>query len=699
MDRTQSTLGPDSTVGNIVNHYTYPRSALAGIDQDQATLKDLESGSPSLELARMRTAEDDPFQMQTEGSRYNTKTRSFSDPRRASRMESPPSFAYDRPYQLQGVPSPPARPLPPLLTKYSQMAREDSAFPDVPSSDQTYGSTGQLLQLTPQATNILGSGLGDKNSWVTNAQAQQRRLRATPWTDAYDEDDEKEENMLPFATRSGPGSSAGHTPTFARAYSELQARGKAPASAAFTAPFTMPRSSSYYPEDDNSVWESVHSESRVNLNESSTRPSYESYANTSVCDENNRLSLPPAMPSAGSVTGASHDTMPALDPRVVRSGWESTKSDEVSAQNILEAKYMKDSIPGSKSPTPMRGREGDYFENMRELERIRTSNPSAMSRAVTSVAEKISKLSPNKPDAVYTPQSSFSKAARIGVNRQAHQSASSDRQGLVSCSGSPYMRGGLNFNGSSNTFQTIQDGSPSLAGSSVHNFSPLSPPPVTPPAVAMLRDRAATSSTRAGRYTPQTPVTEDIEMRRLRRPGPVSRVAMSSQTELQPLQLVDSTMAGVTGRLTDEELGRAEPGWTTQPDYSDDGALMRYRNRLTQQFGFHPDPPAQRSHAPTTTERQSLLMRPAEARNLGMQSIQKKLTRPWFIACCLCPVTALAFGFGCFDWKIRKMTHGAIVEMSPESKNFAQTTGFFLSFVAYAIVALAVTMSVVGQAS
>ena len=712
LNRTQNTLEQDSTVGNIVNHYNYARAPLAQVDDDEVTLGDMLSRSPSLEFTRVRNV--DPFQGPVDGSHYNTETGSFVDPRRASRMESPPSFAYGRPRPASRMSGPPSMPAPPPPIAHAQSGmqyRNFSAYADLPSTDHTYGNTGQLLQLTPREagrapnagpTFASSPGLeirGDQDLRRTRSHAYPRDAHGVPLSPVYYDDEDKENTTPPGTSGLEEGSSAGHTPILPQTWSVLQSRNRGPATANRAAPLAMPRSSSYYPDDDGSVWEdsSQASGSRANLAEPDPRPSQESYADTSICGSSHRLSLPPPPPpntpnattmseslyAKFSGRAAGHSRVPV--PQNVRPDWRKVaETDEKLARKILEDKILEDTILGKTGiMTPRRNRD-NYTADMKELERLRKNNPSAVEKAVTSVAQKLGKLSPLKP--AYTPQSSFSKTALLGSNKKAHDFASSDTQGLLSYRGSPYMRGALQFSDTAGTFQTARDTLSTVAGGSVKGYSPLSPTPVTPPAMALVRDRAPTSSTRASakNATPETPVPESIEMKCFRnKKKQVSRVAMSSQTELQPLQLVEST-ATATGRLTDAQLQDAEP------DFSRNGPLAAARNthRIVRPTSFVIQ------QADGSAQRVSLLMRPAEARTIGVRRRQKELTRPYFRACAFFPPTALLFGLGCFDGKMRAKTNGAIIEMLPSAKREALTVYVPLGVIAYAVIGLMIALLV-----
>ena len=656
-----------------MSHYNYPRPALAPLDHDEVTISPADSPSPSIEFARVRgyAKSDDGFNLPMSGSHFNIQTGYFEDQRRASRMESPPNFTFGHPGQTSrffGPPGIPA-PMPQASSLQSRTPYYHSGLTDLPTTDQTYGNTGQLLQLTPHEARYPPSS-GPSNAYDYSAGAPPE----DPFELEYDDEEEKE-NTPPRPAR---------VPGF---YMTSQA---------------MPRSSSYYP-DDQSVWESTQaSESRANLADPVNRPSEESYADTSV--SGNRLSMPVGLSAGVHPSAASHADTPGHRTDQRRGADHSSASpdcrkiaetDEKKARKILEDKILEGNLNDKMSPMAPKIDKAQHAANMKELERLRQSNPSAVGKAVRAVADKLGNLSPTKP--VYSPQSSFTKAARLGSNRRAHHSTSSETHGLLSYNGSPYMAGGLQFNDSMKTFQTAPRAPSTAAGGSIKDYSPLTPSPVAPPATVLMRDRAATCSPLVNLFdsAQDTPVRETIELRQVHKKKPrlVSRAAMSSQTELQPLQLVESTAAsGVTGRLTDAQLAEAEPGWTTRPDFSEEGALARQISHIRRPASFV----IQQADL-GGAGRISLLMKPDDVRNFRMLREQKELTKPYYRACNLFPIAALLLGLGCFDFKMRSMTNGRIVEMEPAAKKLALGLYLPLGVIIYASIGLSITMIVIAS--
>ena len=710
LNRTQSNLEAESTVGNIVNYYNYSRPPLAPLGTRLAGSEDLLSPSPSVELGRVGGLGIELFQSPEDGNSYNAETRTLEDPMLAARTESPPSFAYEGrrlPAHVFGAPNLPIPPTPAAARDGSGPYRYHSEFTDLPTTDQTYGNTGQLLQLTPRGRDWPFTSPQSSIS-APRPQHEQSRLvgigqaftphdshTALP-TVTYD--DEDKENTPPHPAFPDEDSPFSVPPT----WSEVRSRVRGPPTVNNLAAYAMPRSSSYYPDDD-SVWESTQSShSRENLADHNAgrnaseeiRPSQDSYADTSVCGSNHRLSYPRVPPIPTPFCDSNGITRPhASSPYSARQDWRAViNSDEKLARKILEDKILEDTLLGEMGPITPRRDKVEYLNDMRELERLRKDNPSAVERAVNAVVDKLGKLSPLKP--VYSPEYSFSKGKQLASGKNAHDSGCSETQGLLEgrCD-SPYMSGGLQFSDTSNTFKTARR-IPSMAMCPpVKAYSPLSPPPLTPPANALIRGRAGTNSTRVASLLtvpePETPVTENIEMKNLRKKKHVSRVAMSSQTELRPLQLAESTRASASpGALTDAQLMEAEPGWTLEPDFSDNGPLARLTRRSSGPTAFL----IQRADG--GVERVSTLMRPQQARNLRTTHLQKQLTRPYFKACVIFPLSAAFFGLGCLDYKMVKMTDGAILEMSPSAKKQALTTYLPLGMIIYTAIGLMIALIV-----
>ncbi|KAK3710684.1 hypothetical protein LTR37_010103 [Vermiconidia calcicola] len=721
---TQSTLEPETTVGNIINHYHDVRQPSTYLDSNADARQGGDSTSSPIEAGRTRLQSQNPFLAPWESSEGNAvSTASYGTPGLVSRLESPPTFSYGRPEQPRAPPRmagpPPVAPPTPQLpnTEGRTPYYYPSGYTDLPTTEQTYGNTGQLLGLTPprgiqwpfyRSTDDTSPGQrGERQARTARGQTYSPRgAFATTPTPRYREDENKE-NTAPHTVRAEDSlMSLGHTPRFP-SLAELPSYVRFPSVTYLSAPRPMPRSSSYYPDDDD-AWESTQaSESRANLAERNAdveaehvddvgRTSQDSYADTSVAGSTNRFSLPrEAVPAMPRMPAIDWQTRSVAQRNVRREGPRAVRSNEEIAQKILEDKILEDTVLTEAALATPRRDQTQYTADMKELERLRRNDPTAVQKATAAVAEKIGRMKMSELAPIYSPQQSLARARNVGPSRlQRGGTFSSETEVLLhEHQASPCTSGALQFSETANTFQTARRRPHPLATNTpVAGYSPLlTPPPVTPPATAFFRDRSGTATTRADSIqpTPESPYTENIEMKPLRKKKRVARAVMSSQTELRPLTLADSTAASATGgRLTDAQLINAEPGWTTRPDIPESSPAAHVpRNSIPTSFAIR--------QADGTMQEVSLLMRPDHARNMATRHRQQNLTKPYFRWCIICPLTALYFGCGGLDFKMREISEGKIEEMSPTAKKTALRTYVPLGAILYAAIGLMVAMIVI----
>lgn len=154
---------------------------------------------------------------------------------------------------------------------------------------------------------------------------------------------------------------------------------------------------------------------------------------------------------------------------------------------------------------------------------------------------------------------------------------------------------------------------------------------------------------------------------------------MSSQTELRPLQLAESTqVSGMTGRLTDQQFAEAEGTWSMRPGRTEDQAHTRVLLRQSD----------------SSPEQVNQLASAQDVRSRPVRRIQWRFTRPYYRGCILFPVAALIFGCGGLDWRMRQMTGGRIREMAPKAKKRALRIFAPLGLILYAVVVLMITLIV-----
>ena len=466
--------------------------------------------------------------------------------------------------------------------------------------------------------------------------------------------------------------------------------------------YGMQRGSSSYSQGGADEWETdQHSESRVHLGEvaeyrsgehgtqQDARPSQESYADTSSAGSTNRLSLPPgtATPRPPASVRTLWPSMLATSShgRAARGGL--AISDEERAKQILEVNMMENAMFVPENLRRPNRDPAQHMSAMKELEAIRQKNPSAVEKAVKAVREEIGKLTQTKPAS--TPQTSTFKMPSFGLGNKTSIGRLSETRGLLAeQTGSPFSTRASRFSETFNPYQTTSRRPSFLTDCSHDNYSPLTPTPITPLAAAHLRDfRTATRG--RDRWYPADPGAESYELGPISTRGRVSRAAMSSQTELRPLQLADSTAAsGFTGRLTDVQLAEAEGGWSMRPDGSQSTPITRISTRNAGPTTYIVDQSDDDLPA-------NQLMRPRDALNLSTRRIQRRLTRPYFRFCITCPITAAFFGLGGLDWKMRQMTGGRVVEMSPTAKKLALTMYLPLGVVIYAAIGILIAVFVI----
>lgn len=181
-----------------------------------------------------------------------------------------------------------------------------------------------------------------------------------------------------------------------------------------------------------------------------------------------------------------------------------------------------------------------------------------------------------------------------------------------------------------------------------------------------------------------SPVQEEIEMQPINTRR--ARPAISGQTVLQPLQLGEGA-ANLSSpprrtRFTDAEMIDAEAGWGAAERAAGGREshhtrhisnplrslrIERTQNRLSRPAGFEI---AQQDGSTAIIQdgRAGLLMSVEEGRNLRNSMEQKQLSRKYFWASAVTPLSAIAFGCGFFDRRIARRTDGRITEMDRDDK-------------------------------
>lgn len=226
-----------------------------------------------------------------------------------------------------------------------------------------------------------------------------------------------------------------------------------------------------------------------------------------------------------------------------------------------------------------------------------------------------------------------------------------------------------------------------------------------------------TQRTDDGRRDDDTQRTDDH--RRATNPR-TNRTAISGQRALHPRQLGESaastsTRAGPSSnvqrrvRLTDDEMAAAQAGWNSG-DHTARGETHTARN-LNNPAGFtRIEQQQNRFNRPVGFDirqedgtmaqliqdgRAGLLLNAREGRNLRTSMEQKQISRPYFWASGLTPITAVAFGLGAFDGRIAARTGGRIMEMDRTDKWQALVLLAPISLMGWVIVGVLLFLTVV----
>lgn len=664
MNRSRNIVEEDTTVGNIVDYYRYIRPPLNPLDDVQVDYNDGFYRSSSIELGRSLYG-GQIFQMSSDPSGFETAS-PFENRYEPSRITAQTNLVFDQPGGASRMFVPPSIPAPtPRRFDAENRVRYDySDFTDVPTTERTYGNTGNLLQLTPQdsihARHRQRTSAGSPSYPFDGRRAEQspfdsagllhavRNINEQPMLDDGEGDDADKEN----------------TPqTCDIAMMSLS-----------TIRQHIVRSSSHYPEDRDSVWESVRDSASIlnvgrmdqrlsamsydNSGRSDNRDSTHSYADTSHYGSEARHSLPPTQhwPADEDPYQCQRATVGRprglMEPDTLYRKWSSTKgnqslrltshgtkpdlhelakTDAKTAAKLLEADILEDALLGGADPWATKQNKAQHKRDLYELSQIRSSQPpSTLSKTVAFVAERL-----GRPKA------------------KASNADAEDRHLLAPAA--------LRTPDSASILSTAARAPSTLAGGpeSVKLYSPLSP---TPPAAAVLR-RSRFVENEEETLPPPIPIstslsTSENAARRWDKRG------VSAQTSLHPLHLAAALPTTTPTTLSDAALLSAAPSWTVGP--------RRHPLDLPSSPHLHPSP------------------RKGEAE-------QHTLTKPWYQWCRLCPLTALLFGLGAFDWVVRRASEGRVDGMEEGKKWMALWLWFGLGVCVWGVVGVGVGTGVVAS--
>ncbi|KAK4543994.1 hypothetical protein LTR36_004768 [Oleoguttula mirabilis] len=554
------------------------------------------------------------------------------------------------PHVLPARPAgPPILPVPPPSAHLPYYHYRDGT--ELQTSEQTYGVTGELLQITPAARQIASSSY----PWPTGGTDISAAAASYPY---FPNREENKENIPPDDSGMAMGAVAGIPAAWSNADLPARTRDSFRDRGLTGQPFI--RSSTHYnhqaEEDD--AWEDTQaSDTHPNLANLAGRPSQDSYADLSDDGTGHRLSLvaPQGQPTLRNVTTFAGSPIVRFGNkahRVLMSGPHEPAQDMTikRAKQLLKANMMENKLMGTLADgfgaleSQATDRE-QLRRNEAELENIRKRNPSAVKVAVEQVAQETKKRIPRPYRPPYSPNNSFEKIYQLGLRGEV-ESVNSGRRGLLDGSQSRY-HGELVRSDTMNTFMTIPKvprGVPPVPGLPAEHWSPL---PAQPQIAMTPRGRAtATPSTH------RTVGPDEYEMEPITRCG-TSRAAMTSQTQLLPMTLgVRSPAAFDPGRpLTDAEFMEREPNWTM--------TSSRRHTRLHVGLPVHAN-----GEEPTLINRDDM-------QTAALLREQKDISRKYYSATIWCPITAMMFGLGFFDGRAKAKSQGRITKMNKSHKFWA----------------------------
>jgi hypothetical protein len=448
-----------------------------------------------------------------------------------------------------------------------------------PTSDRTYGDTGQLLGLTPEPKQPTQALLPT----IIPRDGPEARMRPAPGRSTT------ETTMTESGLRSAAASLHGAESALDSPDSRSTQRARGGLQV-----------HSYYREISNNTihsdgegdWETTRSESRVGTFPGQSRPSQESYANTSTYNEGNRLSAMSDATFAGQQSYRPYrnaHTLPLAanqdneeDVRKARKALEKIYKDKVLEQSMMVSMLGSQTVSREtrrkdrgilqglrdrRQSAILQARENDI-----ELEEIRKKNPQAVRLAANQLYFE------NTPGEVMPQRAAMPLGRLRGVfnwNRPSAEQianrdimddaiavADEDDRNLLARTPTTICSSRLAFSESANTFRTFRDveRTPSPlerinhAGLDFggHSYSP------TVPVAAHTPDRG-----RVRRSPNVLGSSHRDRTRALRRPA--RRAAMSSQTSLRALITSGSPTSNIQGAFTDREMAEASRRWDLLP--------------------------------------------------------------------------------------------------------------------------------------
>ncbi|GAB7329501.1 hypothetical protein MBLNU13_g01278t2 [Cladosporium sp. NU13] len=561
---------------------------------------------------------------------------------------------------------------------------------EMPTSDQTYGDTGQLLGLTPRQPHQYIPPTTMPSSAPNAASGQPTTGRATA------------ESKRPGAAFSLFCDSSDPDP-----HSSQKARGEILAD-----PTSRDISSNTVQSDGEGDWETTRSESRAEIHLGLPRPSVESYANTSTYDENNRLSAMSDATVAGSQSYRPYRVALTLPLMVAESHEEDVKRARKALKKIYKDKVLEQSmiagmVEDQTVSKETHRKDRGIFQGLRdrrksailqahdndiELEEIRKKNPQAVRLAADQIyAENASgQLTPQRAPMPLGKLRNVFNRSKSTADQLADRDimdevmAADDSRNLLAATPTTIFSSHLAFSESANTFRTFRD--------EEYTLSPLE---YKSRAALDLGARPYSPAIPAATYSPDqslgrrpNQVSESHRHGRAKAPRkPARRAAMSSQTSLRALITTGSPTSNIQGAFTDREMAEASRRWDLLP---------RHHNYYSRTQGRNASGPFPRFHdAPfhPANPQGRMLMRPGEVMGPRTLLLQERLSKRFFMRILAFPPLCFLYYSGHYDYWIANKSDGKVKAMSPSRKEDALSWAVLLSIV-YCLIIIGIVVSV-----
>ncbi|CZT16162.1 uncharacterized protein RCC_12213 [Ramularia collo-cygni] len=577
---------------------------------------------------------------------------------------------------------------------HRQMRLSDMS--DIPTSEQTYGETNQLLQITPNTNPNVAIG---RHNQVTRTQPDDllRSMALSRLRHAHDNMDD-----YPYFDFNGDRDGRSHSPDRVRTGSVVAltasithinrwstpSQRHAPSlcgegdwdtvvdddaeqvsqmqrseSPGFTEDEDLDENGDRYSHSPASVirqalptndLKHLALDSFPNLNNPSSEVSPQrerSDGNTRVGMEQSSSSMP--LPRIYLPKGEPHHDVPK--PRRGIDFSSRPTGDVKRALTIMKRKATVDKLGAGRFMSPGSHSAREYSD-MKEMERIRVYDKNAMDEAIarfefdrfcnspppaqtSSMPAKLQKQRNTLKRQNYHPSNSFQKIAALGRQDVDHGSFSSQR-GLLSPS-TPDTN--LEFSASSGTFVTVRS-KKHLTAEAFHRSRQWDPRNASPTNTALGRLRSPPST---GHVVNGHSKLRSVCTRSVQQDAP----AIDGQIELREFRL--KTRSGRKG-FSNEELLRREVKWNDHPiensPHQNKARLLPHRTYQEQ--------------TNISDKYQSLSI--------------------------ILPFCALAYGLGWFDWIITRKTQGRITSMGSKQKRRALIVFFPLQLLAYLIVGIVI---------